>query len=559
MQKVPSLGSECPQKVCWRNLINSSSKEPEQANTGDGVLSNGDGDGDDRQQQQDSSSHPQAKSDERTTEDGKHKVVSTRITDDEQHNNNNKPDGGWGWLVALAGFVVLFMTYIPIVNHGVIFSIFYRELEVSATMITWIFNLTLLNCGVCSLFASPLVQEYGWRRVTFVSGFVLGSGMILTAFSTSAWFLFFSFSIVIGCIHDILLSMAYGIIPHYFSRWKIVANAIMTSGASVSQMVMPLVITYLQEEFGFRGATLITGAILLHCCPAAMIFHPPEWHMKNTPHTSTITQKELPTVNMKTSSIIISLRRVLKTTMNNLLLMKSPRVIILVVVNGVGAVIFFNVCTLVPLIMNEQGFSWQDSSLCLSVTGGCNLACKILTLMLSCRSNTRVRPFYLVGLTLYAIGLVGFCVVGSLVGKVIMMMVCGFGAGFQISLFNLYIQEECGVAVLLPILGYIYVFTGFFSVILGPITGMLSDVSGNYLTSMIFWGVCQVSVTILALIPPASLPFHQQTADQQQQGCYNHPPLQQSGSEEQPIVHSPQHDTKNKNYSTLQSSGVGDE
>ncbi|KAK4301202.1 hypothetical protein Pmani_026623 [Petrolisthes manimaculis] len=138
-------------------------------------------------------------------------------------------------------------------------------------MITWIFNLTLLNCGLCSLFASPLVQEYGWRRVTFVSGFVLGSGMILTAFSTSAWFLFFSFSIVIG-------------------------------------------------------------------------------------------------------------------------------------------------------------------------------------------------------LTLYAIGLVGFCVVGSLVGKVIMMMVCGFGAGFQIALFNLYIQEECGVAVLLPILGYIYVFTGFFSVILGPIT-----------------------------------------------------------------------------------------
>ncbi|KAK3853406.1 hypothetical protein Pcinc_040050 [Petrolisthes cinctipes] len=545
MPRVPSLGSKCPQKV-WRNLINFSSKDPEQTDTGDGVSSNGDGgDG----QQQDSSSH-QAKGDERTTGDGKHKVVSTRITDEEQDKNNDKLDGGWGWLVALAAFVVLFITYIPIVNHGVIFSIFYRELEVSATMITWIFNLSLLNCGVCSLFASPLVQEFGWRRVTFVSGFVLGSGMILTAFSTSAWFLFFSFSIVVGCTHDILLSMAYGIIPHYFSRWRNVANAIMTSGASISQMVMPLVITHLQEEYGFRGATLITGAILLHCCPAAMIFHPPEWHMKNTPHTSTITQKELPPVNKKKSSIMRSLRRVLKTTMNNLLLMKSPRVIILVVVNGVAAVIFFNVCTLVPLVMNEQGFSWQESSLCLSVTGGCNLASKILTAWLSCRPNARVRPVFLVGLILYAIGLVGFCVVGSLVGKVIMMMVCGFGAGLHIALFNLYIQEECGLAMLLPILGHLYVFTGFFSVTLGPITGVLRDVSGNYQASMIFWGVCQVAVLILALIPPASLPLHQQT-DQDL-------PLQQSGSEEQLIFHRSQHDHKNKNYSTLQSSGVDD-
>ncbi|KAK3889046.1 hypothetical protein Pcinc_006922 [Petrolisthes cinctipes] len=52
----------------------------------------------------------------------------------------------------------------------------------------------------------------------------------------------------------------------------------MTSGVSISQMVMPLAITFLQEEFGFRGATIITGALVFNCCAAALVLHPVDWH-----------------------------------------------------------------------------------------------------------------------------------------------------------------------------------------------------------------------------------------------------------------------------------------
>lgn len=65
----------------------------------------------------------------------------------------------------------------------------------------------------------------------------------------------------------------------------------------------------------------------------------------------------------------------------------------------------------------------------------------------------------------------GFCVVDSQLGKASMMGVCGVGAGLFSSLYSLYIQEEFGLTKLLPILGFIYVFTGVLSIIFGPLTG----------------------------------------------------------------------------------------
>lgn len=215
-------------------------------------------------------------------------------------------------------------------------------------------------------------------------------------------------SFVSGSVIDTLMSISYAIIPHYFSRWKNVAIAIMTSGASLCQMVMPMVITYLQEEYGFRGAILITGAVILNCVPASMVFHPVEWH-RNTPrnHNSITTHKHVPNVNKKISSTKHFLQRILTTSKYNLRLLKSLRILFLVAVISLSHVLFYNVHALVPLIMNEQGNSWQESSLCLTVSGACNLVSKLMTACLSCRPNTIVRPTFIVGLFLCGVGTFG--------------------------------------------------------------------------------------------------------------------------------------------------------
>lgn len=54
----------------------------------------------------------------------------------------------------------------------------------------------------------------------------------------------------------------------------------MMSAVSLSQTSGPPLIRFLQNEFGFRGATLILGAITFHSCVGACFYHPVEWYMK---------------------------------------------------------------------------------------------------------------------------------------------------------------------------------------------------------------------------------------------------------------------------------------
>lgn len=70
------------------------------------------------------------------------------------------------------------------------------------------------------------------------------------------------------------------IMPHYFERRRGLANGIMMSGICMGQLVGPPVARFLQNSYGFRGATLILGALQLNACVGASFFHPPEWHHK---------------------------------------------------------------------------------------------------------------------------------------------------------------------------------------------------------------------------------------------------------------------------------------
>lgn len=52
------------------------------------------------------------------------------------------------------------------------------------------------------------------------------------------------------------------------------------AGAALGYFLSPLLIRVLQVEYGFRGATIIVGAIILHGFVGATLFHPVEWHTR---------------------------------------------------------------------------------------------------------------------------------------------------------------------------------------------------------------------------------------------------------------------------------------
>lgn len=80
-----------------------------------------------------------------------------------------------------------------------------------------------------------------------------------------------------------MVAMSFIIVPSYFDRRRGLANACMMAGVCTGQMVGPTLIRLLQDEYGYRGATLVLGAILLNSCVGTAFFHPVEWHLKKLP------------------------------------------------------------------------------------------------------------------------------------------------------------------------------------------------------------------------------------------------------------------------------------
>ena len=156
--------------------------------------------------------------------------------------------------------------------------------------------------------------------------------------------------------------------PQYFRRLMGRANGIMTAGLCVGGMIGPPMITYLQEQFGFKGATLIVAAFSLHICVASTVYRPVQKGNKVKVKESTVPR---PGPCQLMCQMICSLGR-------NCLLLKSPRVLIIAGASSFITSIFLNMFMLVPFVMESKGYSQETAAWCMSVMNLCNLAGRLV-------------------------------------------------------------------------------------------------------------------------------------------------------------------------------------
>lgn len=201
--------------------------------------------------------------------------------------------------------------------------------------------------------------------------------------------------------------LSYLIIPHYFTRRRGLANGMMTAGSCSSQILAPPLITYLQGEYGFRGAILIMSAIMLNCCAAAMVLQPVEWHRKTRNKNTTQQAKTGDSeASAEKSAVLPALRRMTKTAMDNIRLLKSIRVIILALISVVNLVAFKNISMMVPSAIQDAGYTLEEASWGMSLAGVCNLVSRLVVTPLVGHLHLSMRGCYMSGSAILALGVI---------------------------------------------------------------------------------------------------------------------------------------------------------
>ncbi|KAK4323917.1 hypothetical protein Pmani_005421 [Petrolisthes manimaculis] len=197
----------------------------------------------------------------------------------QQHGSAEPPDGGWGWMVASGVFLVAFNVPIMASCFGIIYSNQLLDWQASTTTISIIFNGYMIVWKVAGVIVPTLTKEFGFRPLAMTGTFLMATCFTLTSAVTSPALLFLCYSL--GCgLGTGLATIGFLLLAKYFKKRRGRANLSLHAGVGLGKILSPLMIQFLQEEYGYRGSTLILGAFTLHAFVGTCLYQPVEWHMK---------------------------------------------------------------------------------------------------------------------------------------------------------------------------------------------------------------------------------------------------------------------------------------
>ncbi|CAJ1075351.1 solute carrier family 16 member 6b [Xyrichtys novacula] len=171
------------------------------------------------------------------------------------------PDGGWGWAVAVAFFVVEVCTYGTLKSLGVFLQDLMEEFGESNSRVSWVISICVFIFTFTAPLSTVLSNRFGHRPVVMVGGFLISLGTITSAFSKSIKEMYITIGIISGLGYCLTFLPTVTILAQYFSRRRALVTSVASSGESFAIFAFAPAFTALKEHIGWRYCLVILGVI----------------------------------------------------------------------------------------------------------------------------------------------------------------------------------------------------------------------------------------------------------------------------------------------------------
>ncbi|XP_030064332.1 monocarboxylate transporter 7 [Microcaecilia unicolor] len=184
------------------------------------------------------------------------------------------PDGGWGWIVAFAFFIL------EVFSYGVIksFGTFFNELKVyfdeSNSRISWIVSICVFVWTFTAPLSTILSNRFGHRPVVMVGGLLVSTGMITASFARNIIEMYITIGVVSGLGYCLSFLPTVTILSQYFDKKRSLVTAVASTGECFAVFGFAPAITYLIEQIGWRYSLLIIGALQLNIVVCGALLRP---------------------------------------------------------------------------------------------------------------------------------------------------------------------------------------------------------------------------------------------------------------------------------------------
>jgi len=396
---------------------------------------------------------------------------------------NKKPKFFYGYIVVVAGFIILVIMNGTLYSFGVFLKPLAAEFGWTRAMTAGAYSMFLFLCGFLYIISGRLNDRFGPRVVLTASGFCLGLGYLLMSRISAIWQLYLFFGVIAAIGHSGGFVPLTSTIARWFVRRRGLMTGLVVSGIGIGTAIMPPIATRLILNYGWRTSYFIMGIVALVVIIIAAQF------LKRDP--GQIGQLPYGVSEAKQDNLIaeargLSLREAIHTRQFWMLC-------VLFLGHGVGqqAVIVH-----IAPHATDLGISTILAANILSIIGGLSIAGRVG--MGSASDRIGIKSTLIIGLTLLSVALFWLVVAKELWMLYSSAILFGVGYGAMMALASPIVAELFGLRAHGTILG-----VASFAMMIGGGTGPLMagqifDITGSYQLGFLLSAVFSVIALVLA-------------------------------------------------------------
>lgn len=189
------------------------------------------------------------------------------------------PDGGYGWFIVLSTFLVFGLTFGVIKSFGVFFVEIQYYFATTATASSWITSISVATVHVGAPVGSALSAYFGHRPVVIAGGLLSSIGMVAGSYAQDLLQLYITVGFLTGFGYALTWTPTVTMLGWYFEKRRPVANALASAGECILTFVLTPSFQFMVDQYSWRGAMLILGALQLNLCLCGALLRPLNRHV----------------------------------------------------------------------------------------------------------------------------------------------------------------------------------------------------------------------------------------------------------------------------------------
>ncbi|KAI4904469.1 hypothetical protein NFI96_015126, partial [Prochilodus magdalenae] len=184
------------------------------------------------------------------------------------------PDGGYGWFVVLATFLVFGLTFGVIKSFGVFYVEIHRYFATTATGTSWITSISVATIHIGAPVGTAMTACVGHRAVVMLGGLLSSVGMVAGAYAQNLLQLYITVGFLTGFGYALTWTPTVAMLGCYFEKRRPMANALASAGECIITFLFTPFFQLLVNEYSWRGAMLVLGAVQLNLCVCGALLRP---------------------------------------------------------------------------------------------------------------------------------------------------------------------------------------------------------------------------------------------------------------------------------------------